>query len=91
MKRLLIALLLLPALALAQEKWLEMPNNAGGKILLLQQQCDGKKGRMVIATTSDGTNVHGCWYYFSEMVHIVWEHGKTSSFEPSSFTLREAK
>ena len=91
MKKLLIAMLLLPTVVLAQEKWLEMPNQAGGKILLLFAACDDPTGRIVIATRSDGRNTHGCWYYFADMVHVRWKDNKTSSFEPSDFTLRESK
>lgn len=91
MKKILLILCLLPTFALAKEQWLEMRNNAGGKILLLLQKCDDDQGRMAIATTSEGISFNGCWYYFSEMIHIVWKHGKTSSFEPKEFTVRESK
>lgn len=87
----LIAILLLVCSSAYADKWLEMPNEAGGKIILLPQECTGKKGRMVIATTPTGANVNGCWYYFADMVHIVWEGGKTSSFDPNSFTYKESK
>jgi hypothetical protein len=65
-----------------------MPNNAGGKILLLSSECKGGKGKMVIATTPKGDNFNGCWYFFAEMVHVVWENGKTSSFDVNDFTVR---
>lgn len=92
MNKLLITLLLLPSLAFA-EQWLEAANDAGGKILLLQTKCGSGKndGRMVIATTSKGDSVNGCWYYFAEMVHVVWKDGKTSSFNSENFMARESK
>ena len=43
------------------EEWMEMANQAGGKILLLNGKCSsksGNEGRMVIATTPAGVNVN---------------------------------
>lgn len=89
MKKLLLCLLLMTGCAHA-EQWFEMPNNAGGKIMLLESSC-GKteNGKLVIATTPAGDNVMGCWYYFAEMVHIAWDNGKSSSFKPTDFTARK--
>ena len=90
MKKLLALLLLVCSTAYA-DKWLEMPNEAGGKILLLLRECNGGNGKMVIATTPQGTNVNGCWFYFADMVHIVWSNGGTSSFDPNLFKVKESK
>jgi hypothetical protein len=76
------------------EEWMEMPNQAGGKILLLNGKCSSKsssEGRMVIATTPTGGNINGCWYFFAEMIHIVWDSGSTSSFSPNDFSYRKSK
>lgn len=76
------------------EEWMEMANQAGGKILLLNGKCSsksGNEGRMVIATTPAGVNVNGCWYFFAEMIHIVWDSGSTSSFLPNDFNYRKTK
>ena len=91
MKKLIFfcALLANPAFA---DEWMETPNNAGGKILFLSEKCHGTDtGRMVIATMKDGGTVHGCWYYFAEMVHVVWtgQGGKTSSFDPKTLTYKK--
>lgn len=95
MKKLIVGMaLLLPLVAGAAEEWLEMRNQAGGKILLLSNKCDRKgseNARMVIATTPAGPNVHGCWYMFADMVHIVWEGGNTSSFETKDFDYKKSK
>jgi hypothetical protein len=95
MKKLIAGMLLvLPLVAGAAEEWLEMKNQAGGKILLLSSKCDRKgseNARMVIATTPAGPNVHGCWYMFADMVHIVWEGGNTSSFETKDFDYKKSK
>jgi len=88
----ILAMLLLVATTASADSWFEMPNQAGGKILLLDQLCEGKtSGKLVIATIPDGDNINGCWYYFADMVHIVWSNGKTSSFEPKSFTPKKSK
>ena len=90
MKKLIFLCVLLANLAHADE-WLEMPNKAGGKILLLNSKCSGKEtARMVIATTPEGDNVNGCWYFFADMIHIVWQGGQTSSFNPKDFTYRKS-
>jgi len=93
-KRILVALVLVPLVGLAQEEWLELRNQAGGKILLLSGKCSRKgaeNGRMVISTTPAGPNLHGCWYVFADMVHIVWESGGTSSFETKDFEYRRER
>lgn len=88
------ALLLVCQPVWAVDEWLEMLNQAGGKILLLNGKCSRpgvESGRMVIATTPSGPNVHGCWYVFADMIHIVWEGGNTSSFKPEDFVYRKSK
>ncbi len=91
MKKILILLMLACSTANA-ETWLEMPNQAGGKVILLPQKCNTtNEGRIVIATSDEGPSLNGCWWYFADMIHIVWDGGKTSSFNPSSFKAREKK
>jgi hypothetical protein len=94
MKKLLISLCLFIATAHAEE-WFEMPNQAGGKMLLLTSKCVGKNnGGFVISTTATGDTLNGCWYFFANMIHIVWDDGSNSSFNPSSFkyfNLKEKK
>ena len=88
------ALVLLCQSVYAAEEWLEMLNQAGGKILLLNSKCSrsgAENGRLVISTTSAGPTLNGCWYVFADMVHIVWDNGNTSSFRPDDFTYRKAK
>ena len=89
MKKILLSLLLVASCAHA-ERWFEMPNEAGGKIILLETKCDNTgNGKLVIATTPSGGNVHGCWYYFADMVHIAWKNGNSSSFSPNDFTAKQ--
>jgi hypothetical protein len=92
MKKLLFGLLLVCGVAHA-ERWYEMENQAGGKIILLSGFCeeDENSGRMVISTTRTGENLNGCWFFFADMIHIVWEGGKTSSFDPKWFRVKGSK
>lgn len=78
------------AFSFAADKWFEMPNNAGGKIILMMSPCgSSENGRLIIATTPQGKNVQGCWYYFADMIHVAWKTGDTSSFNPQDFTFKE--
>jgi len=90
MTRTLFALLLVAGIANAEE-WLEAPNRLGGKILLLQSKCSSKPdetGRTVIGTGGTGKNIMGCWYYFSDMVHVVWYDGSIYSYPADIFVAR---
>lgn len=92
MKKLIFCLLLLSGVCHAEE-WLETPNEAGGKILFLNYLCpDTTTGRKVISSMRDGTTIHGCWYYFADMVHVVWtgQGGKTSAFDPKFLVYRKS-
>lgn len=92
MKKLALLAFFYCAFSYAADRWLEMPNNAGGKIMLLNTKCSGTdEGKLVIATTPSGANVHGCWWYFAEMVHVVWKSGDTSSFDVNAFKVRESR
>jgi hypothetical protein len=91
MKKLLLALILVACSSARAEIWLETANESGGKILLLQQECSGSKGKMVIATGSNGKNVNGCWYYFADMIHVVYQDGSTYSYDISIFKVKERK
>ena len=91
MKKLLLMALLIAGVSHAEE-WLETPNEAGGRILFLQTGCgETQSGRLVITSTRDGTAIHGCWYYFADMVHVVWigQGGKTSAYDPKALTYRK--
>ncbi len=92
MKKLLVALMLVCGVAHAEE-WLEMPNEAGGKILLLTLECKSKEtgkpdGRQVVTSSPNGTGARGCWFYYADMIHIMWNDGDSSVFEPNQFTAK---
>lgn len=94
MKKLLAVLCLVPSLAFA-ERWLEAPNNAGGRIVLLQTNCDGKdggtSGKLLISYMSNGQSLTGCWWYFAGMVQVVYGDGSTYAYKPEIFSIREDK
>jgi hypothetical protein len=93
-KYVFLALVFVGQVGYAADEWLEMLNQAGGKILLLNSKCSrsgAENGRLVISTTSAGPTLNGCWYTFADMIHIVWENGNTSSFSPNDFTYRKSK
>lgn len=92
MRALTFAISLLVANLAHAESWLEMPNEAGGKIILTEYKCEtNENGRLVIATTKEGHRIEGCWFYYTGMVHVVWKSGDKSSFEPGHFVIREDK
>lgn len=80
MKKLLLALCLVSSLAHA-DAWLEIPTQQGGKILLLSTGCGESSGKMAIATQPGAINVNGCWWYFADMIHVVWSDKRTSSYD----------
>ena len=91
MKKLIFCLLLVSSVCRAEE-WMETINEAGGKILFLPALCTGSTtGRMVIATMRDGGTIHGCWYFFADMIHVVWigQNGKTSAYDPKTLTYKQ--
>lgn len=91
MKKLIFFCVLLANPAFAEE-WMETVNEAGGKILFLNYLCpDSTTGRKVIATMRDGGTVHGCWYFFADMVHVVWvgQGGRTSAYDPKTLSYKK--
>jgi hypothetical protein len=92
MKKLIFCLVLVTGVCRAEE-WMETINEAGGKILFLSYACpEGTTGRKVIATMRDGGTIHGCWYFFADMVHVVWvgQNGKTSAYDPKTLSYRKS-
>ena len=85
-------MLLLMCSQVQAEEWFEAPNNGGGKILLLTGFCGrNDSGKNIIAMLSTGESFNGCWYYFADMVHVVWSDGTTSSYDPLKFTKKVSK
>ena len=94
MKKLLIALAILPTLAFA-EVIATMPNQAGGKIVLTDEECKhaGKSYptlRKSYFYTPEGTTGDGCWRLDDETVIVVWIDSNTTRRYPvESFDIRK--
>ena len=94
MKKLLIALALLPTVAFA-EVIATMPNQAGGKIVLTDEECShaGKNYptlRKSYFYTPEGTTGDGCWRLDDETVIVVWIDSNTTRRYPvTSFEIRK--
>ena len=97
MKKLLIALALLPAVALA-DVVATMPNQAGGKIVITDEVCkhQGKTYetlRRAYNYGSDGNTGDGCWYLDDETVVIVWKlmngEASTRRYPAENFSIRK--
>lgn len=93
MKKLLIALALLPTLAFA-EVIASMPNQAGGKIVLTDEQCKHKNKvyeslRKSYFYTPEGITGDGCWYLDDETVVVIWVDTNTTRRYPvENFDIR---
>lgn len=92
MKKLILLLILVCGTAQA-EQWFEAQNNSGGKILLLTTKCVDSDGRMVISNSPSGEAKLGCWYYFAEMIHVIWKDGvvRNSTYDPNAFVVKGEK
>lgn len=90
MKKLIFCLLLLSGVCHAEE-WMEIPNEAGGKILFLSFKCaENTTGRQVLSSRPSGGTIKGCWYYYSNMIHVIWDSGSVSVFDPQTLTYRKS-
>jgi hypothetical protein len=89
MKKLLIALLLVAGVAHAQEEWWESENESGGKIVLLSYDCtsrpEAKTLKRMYAAHKNGQTYWGCWNFWSDMVHVVYDDGKSYTYNPEWF------
>ena len=94
MKGLLLALCLVAGVVHAEEEWWESGNEAGGKIVLLQNACrtDGtlKTMRRMFATHKNGQTMWGCWNYWTDQVHVVYDNGDSYTYNPALFTRKTA-
>jgi hypothetical protein len=90
MKKLLIALLLVSAPVFAQgEEWWESENESGGKIVLLSYDCTSRPEtrtlKRMYAAHKNGQTYWGCWNYWSDMVHVIYDDGKSYTYNPDLF------
>lgn len=82
MKNIIILIFLFCSSAYAgQNAVAEMPNKAGGKIILTESPCPNRTSRIAYSTKPDSPTMTGCWAYDELFIHIRWDHdGQISSF-----------
>jgi hypothetical protein len=94
MRKLLAVLLFCPILAYGAVI-ATMPNQAGGKIVLTDEQCtyNGKSYPSLLKAyfyTPEGTTGDGCWKLDDETVIIVWIDSNTTRRYPAeNFNIRK--
>jgi len=95
MKKLLIALMLVCGAANAEEEWFESANESGGKIVLLTAGCASRPEattmRRMYAAHRNGQTVWGCWNYWNDAVHVVYDDGQSYTYDPNLFARKVKK
>lgn len=80
MRKLLVALLMVPTIALAES--FSMPNNNGGEIVITDRVCTYKGQNYDPLKHAysywNGGLINGCWKVTDNMVEIIWllDHGE---------------
>lgn len=96
MKKLIATLLLCPMIAHGAVV-ASMPNQAGGKIVLTDEECvhAGKRYDTLYKSyfyTPEGTTGNGCWRLDDETVIVVWIDSNTTRRYPvQNFDIRRNK
>lgn len=85
MRKLLIALAFIPALAQAEASF-ELKNQSGGKMVLTDIKCTNSNGYVAYSTMPNNTTLTGCWSADSEYVHILWSDGDFRSYPAKAWT-----
>jgi hypothetical protein len=95
MKKLLIALMLICGTAHAQEEWWESANESGGKIVLLGYECSSRPEQKTLkrmyAAHKSGQTTWGCWNFWSDQVHVVYDDGASYTYDPALFVRKVKK
>ncbi len=84
MIRLLLTLLMIPAMSKA-EALFETNNKGGGKIVLTDEMCSDGKHRLAYATHPDIETTMGCWAADNSNIHIKWDGGQLRSYDYSGW------
>lgn len=94
MKKFLLALLFVVNVAHAEEEWWETPNTSGGKIVLLNSPCNNRTEQTTLkrmfAAHREGLTIWGCWNFWSGQVHVIYDDGKTYTYDPAGFVRKTA-
>lgn len=79
MRKLLVALALIPTLAHAEALW-ETYNKGGGKIVLTDEKCRDGAHLLAYSMMPDYPTILGCWTADNSYVHIGWYDGTLRSY-----------
>ena len=89
MKKILLIFALLCTTAHAEE-WFESANESGGKIVLLTYGCtsrpDATTMKRMYAAHKNGQTTWGCWNYWNDAVHVVYDDGQSYTYDPNLFS-----
>ena len=85
MRKLLIALAIIPVLAQAEATF-ELKNQIGGKMILTDVRCTNGTGYIAYSTMSGYSTLTGCWTADSEFVHVLWSDGDLRSYPSRLWT-----
>lgn len=93
MKKIIFILALL-CTSVHAEEWWESANESGGKIVLLSYECtsrpETKTLKRMYAAHKSGQTFWGCWNYWSDQVHVIYDDGKSYTYDPELF-IRKTK
>jgi hypothetical protein len=64
----------------------EMPNNGGGKIVLLDTPCNIKDTWTAYSYLSNGQSFLGCWTAAGDRVFIDWGKNEIRSYPANAFS-----
>lgn len=94
MKKIAALLLLCLSANVSADTFATLPNNAGGKIVLTDEVCKSKSGkvyeslRRVYNYGTSGYSSEGCWYSEDETIVVAWSDSATQMRYPmENFTL----
>lgn len=89
MRKLFISLLLVANFGYAEEIWFESANEAGGLIILTVEKCRKEKPdttlRQMYSIGTGGVTIWGCWNYWNDQVHVVYDSGRSYTYNPELF------
>lgn len=86
MKKIIVMLALIAAIPAHAERWLEAANNAGGKIVLLPNDCGGtKQWNRAFATNPGMATIWGCWTLIAGEVHVIYDDSSRYSYPTNMF------
>ena len=92
MNKLLITLMLVSGFAQAAEEWFESTNESGGKIVLLNSECINRANQNTLkrmyAAHKNGQTYWGCWNYWADQVHVIYDEGQSYTYDPTLFVRR---